>query len=111
MALVIKKAAAEIVGKSRQTIYRDIKSGKLPVENISGVEFIDTDELNRVYGIENSGEPTKEVEKSGDTYELNMMTLKYESLQAEYEMFKKMTQARIEELEKDRDRWYALATK
>lgn len=43
--------AAEAVGKSRSTIWRDIKRGRLSAERTDGGDFqVDVSELERVYG-------------------------------------------------------------
>lgn len=51
MALVTIAEAAELVGKSRKTLYRAIKTGALSATtNVTGVTNIDIAELVRVYG-------------------------------------------------------------
>ena len=52
MTLVTVKAAADLVGRDRKTLYGAIKTGKLSavLDNATGEKRIDTAELERVYG-------------------------------------------------------------
>jgi len=57
MAIVSRKEAGELTGKSHATIYRHLRSGKLSKMPDGG---IDTAELLRVYGAFVSGDETKD---------------------------------------------------
>ena len=70
MALVTISEAARLIGKSKQTLYRHVASGKVS-RNSDGM--LDTTELIRVYGelrkttpsqIEKSPSPVEQVERS-----------------------------------------------
>jgi len=51
MAQVLVSEAAKMVNKSRKSLYRHIKEGKLSVsQSVSGEKTVETSELIRVYG-------------------------------------------------------------
>ena len=51
MAEVSISEAAKLVGKSRKSLYRHVKDGKLSVsQSVSGKTIVETSELIRVYG-------------------------------------------------------------
>ena len=51
MAQVLVSEAAKLVGKSRKSLYRHVKDGKLSVsQSVSGKTIVETSELIRVYG-------------------------------------------------------------
>lgn len=90
MAKVSVSEAAKLTGKSVKTIYRHIDTGKLSSsQNDNGYKYIDTSELQRVYGelkIKNENtmnSQMSEVENQNDNQ-------KKQLLQQENEMLKKL---------------------
>ena len=93
-------AAARISGKSRSTLYRHIKSGRLSSELGSGGEpLIDTSELARVYG----GLSHPDAEK-GQAMEQSA-TPSFDAIETECAALRRENEA----LRTERDRWAAQA--
>lgn len=88
--------AARLTGKSRSTIHRHIKSGKLAKEpGAEGTPVIDTAELHRVYGdLSHSHTPTHVPERQPDTPSDRDLLQELEALRRENDS-----------LRADRDRW------
>ena len=83
MAKVLVTQAAQLVGKSRKSLYRHIKQGKLSVsQNEEGVSLIETSELIRVYGslrqVETGDKPKSAPQRDSkrDTFESLISELK-----------------------------------
>lgn len=70
MSYISITEAAKVTGKSRPTIYRHIKEGRLSTAAThSGEQQIDTSELLRVYG-EFKNQPSKAVNNENDSLHL-----------------------------------------
>lgn len=90
MSFVTVNEAATLTGKSKQTIYRHIKDGKLSRESNGQIQ---TAELLRVYGELKQSEPLRSNEKQDDVIALlqhqvlklenDLRELKTESLERE----------------------------
>lgn len=92
--------ASRITGKSRSTIHRHIKSGKVSKEiSEDGSPVIDTSELQRVYGLLHRDSVSSTPTEHADTASEEAVLLsEVNALRRENEM-----------LREDRDRWAAQA--
>lgn len=101
--------AAKAVGKSKATISKAIKSGKISATKREAgntyVFEIDESELHRVYPPTHS--ETVSAERSETPDQTGVNSSKIEVLEAKLEMANK----RIEELQEDRDEWRKQATR
>lgn len=98
--------AAKAVGKSKATISKAIKSGKISATKRDDGSFeIDPSELHRVYPPTPS--ETVSAERSETPDQTGVNSSKIEVLEAKLEMANK----RIEELQEDRDEWRKQATR
>lgn len=97
-------AAAKAVGKSIPTITRAIKSGKISAKSLdSGGYEIDPSELFRVYpAVTRNPNVKSNALENESSHETRKLQAKIEVLQAEK---LEAAQARIAELEKERDKW------
>lgn len=98
--------AAKAVGKSKSTISKAIKSGKISAHKTDdGIFEIDPSELHRVYPLTPSA--TVAAEQLDTPQATGENSSKIELLEAKLEMANK----RIEELAEDRDEWRKQATR
>jgi hypothetical protein len=118
MAKVGAKRAAELTGKSKSTIQRAMKSGKISYEvDDSGRRLIDVSELERAYGLKNT-DTNKEASsittvKGGvSEAEIELLkarhTLELERLQLQNKMLNEQlgqTTDMIADLKAQRDQW------
>ncbi|NRA88223.1 MAG: hypothetical protein HRU28_12720 [Rhizobiales bacterium] len=107
--------ASKLVGKSIPTITRAIKSGKLSAEKRDGGGWlIDESELARVYDfITITSNVTQEILGDESLQEISMLKAKLEAKDEIMVMKDEMFQDakyRIEDLERQRDKWQEEAT-
>lgn len=105
--------AAKATGKSKTTIHRALKSGKVSASKTdSGAYSIEPAELHRVFPLH--VEPTEErserntSERSGN--DLGTLRIQLESVEKERERERQQLQETIADLREDRDRWRQQAT-
>lgn len=92
--------AAKHVGKSKPTISKAIKDGKLSAKKVEGVFQIDPSELARVFGSKAPPPPAKTVEStSTDTVALALAEQRNDHLEATVEDLK----ARLDDMKAERD--------
>lgn len=109
MAKVGIQKAADLTGKSKATIQRALKSGRLSYEvEENGDKAIDISELERVYGpfpAKSSGESEAiiraELQRAQDLLEVERMKMRVRSLEDQLHM----TQAQLEDMKEQRDQW------
>lgn len=110
MAKVGVTRATELTGKSKSTIQRAMKSGKVSYDVENGTKLIDVSELERVYGIvstsdtqEKSLEPSYETElqKAKHALEIDRLELKIKML----EDLLDNANMQIDDLKSQRDSW------
>ena len=82
MAKVGVLRAAELTGKSKSTIQRAMKGGKLSYDIDNGRKLIDVSELARVYGVLNESEQQKPTANVNDapatpSYEAELQKAKH----------------------------------
>lgn len=102
--------AAKAVGKSKTTIHRAIKSGKISASKLdSGAYAIDPSELHRVFQngtaertIRNDVEQAKTASGTAD--------IRLEMLEKERERERQQLEETIADLREDRDKWRQQAT-
>ena len=102
--------AAKAVGKSKTTIHRAIKSGKISASKLdSGAYAIDPSELHRVFqngtaerDIRNDKEQAKTTSGTAD--------IRLEMLEKERERERQQLEETIADLREDRDKWRQQAT-
>lgn len=102
--------AAKAVGKSKTTIHRAIKSGKISASKLdNGAYAIDPSELYRAF---QAG--TAERTKRNDTEQLEttsgMADIRLEMLEKERERERQQLEDTIADLREDRDKWRQQAT-
>lgn len=112
MAKVGVQRATELTGKSKSTIQRAMKTGKLSYDMENNRKLIDVSELERVFGIEMS-----KVEETGETanspsYELELQqarhALEVDRLELKVKMLEDQldaAQGQIDDLKAQRDSW------
>ncbi len=112
MAKVGATEAEKLTGVNRSTIHRAMKSGKLSYEtDENGHKKIDVSELERVFGLQQQGATPRNVAQRCNDTPRNDARLLQTQLDAEREKNKLMQdrlsdkEARIGELESDRDHW------
>ena len=109
MAKVGAQRAAELTGRSKSTIQRAMKSGKLSYEvDANGRRVIDTAELDRAFGLkpqetEQKGQENvqAELEKATRMLEMERMKMRIKMLEDQLEV----AQAQIEDLKDQREQW------
>lgn len=102
--------AAKAVGKSKTTIHRAIKSGKISASKLdSGAYAIDPSELHRVFQ-NGTAERTKrnDVEQANTTS--GTADIRLEVLEKERERERQQLEETIADLREDRDKWRQQAT-
>ena len=102
--------AAKAVGKSKTTIHRAIKSGKISASKLdSGAYSIDPSELHRAFHI-----GTTERTKRNDTEQIKTTSetanIRLEMLEKERERERQQLEETIADLREDRDKWRQQAT-
>ena len=102
--------AAKAVGKSKTTIHRAIKSGKISASKLdNGAYAIDPSELYRAFQV-----GTAERTKRNDTEQLEttsgMADIRLEMLEKERERERQQLEDTIADLREDRDKWRQQAT-
>ena len=111
MAKVGVQRATELTGKSKSTIQRAMKSGKLSYDIENNRKLIDVSELERVFGVEMSqldssksnATPTYEVElqQARHALEVDRLELKVKMLEDQLDI----SNNQIEDLKAQRDSW------
>lgn len=109
MAKVGAQRAAELTGRSKSTVQRAMKNGKLSYEvDNNGRRVVDVAELDRAFGLvpqeaERSSSAKVEVELEKATHMLEMERLKMRIRMLEEQV--DMTQTTINDLKEQRDQW------
>ena len=113
MAKVGAKRAAELTGKSKSTVQRAMKSGKLSYEVLdNNRRVVDVSELERVFGLEETSTTTTasakntntvetELQKAKDILEMERMKMRIRSLEDQLHV---QTQL-VEDMKAQRDNW------
>ena len=102
--------AAKAVGKSKTTIHRAIKSGKISASKLdSGAYAIDPSELHRAFQI---GTTERTNRNDTEQYETAIGTadIRLEMLEKERERERQQLEETIADLREDRDKWRQQAT-
>ena len=102
--------AAKAVGKSKTTIHRAIKSGKISASKLdSGAYAIDPSELHRVFQIGTTERTirndTEQTETTSGTADIRL-----EMLEKERDRERQQLEETIADLREDRDKWRQQAT-
>jgi hypothetical protein len=113
MSKVGVQKAANLSGKSKSSIQRDMKSGKLSYEvNEKGIRSIDLSELERVYGnITESAQKTASVKTAKDSASNDFALqakLEVEKLKMEIRLLEEklhITENVVDDLKEQRDQW------
>jgi len=112
MAKVGAKRAADLTGKSKSTIQRAMKSGKISYElDKNNRRVIDVSELDRVFGLsQQKEEKTNTITSDGAKAELERATqmLEIERLKMQVKFLEEQLEAKTEQLEDlkgQRDQW------
>ncbi len=111
MAKVGAQRAAELTGKSKSTIQRAMNNGKISFEkDNNGRRVIDVSELDRVYGLIQTGSQTtaveQELEKASSMLEMERMKMQIKMLEDKLEL----AESQIEDLKDQRDQWQKQAS-
>lgn len=97
--------AAKAVGKSKTTIHRAIKSGKISASKLeSGAYAIDPSELHRVFQIRTAERNFRNEKKQTETA-IGTTDIRLEILEKERERERQQLEETIADLREDRDRW------
>ena len=111
MAKVGVQRATELTGKSKSTIQRAMKSGKVSYEMDNNRKLIDVSELERVYGMANTSTETSN-ENATPSYETELQKAKHALEIDRLEMKIKMIEnqldsanSQIDDLKAQRDSW------
>jgi len=102
--------AAKAVGKSKTTIHRAIKSGKISASKLeNGVYAIDPSELHRVF---QAGTAERTIRNASEQHETEVGTadIQLELLEKERERERQQLEETIADLRDDRDKWRQQAT-
>lgn len=109
MAKVGAQRAAELTGRSKSTIQRSMKTGKLSFEiDDKGQRIIDVSELERVFGLapeRPAGTPEDnvkaEIQKAHDLIEAERLKMRIRMLEDQLHM----TQQQLDDAKDQRDQW------
>lgn len=109
MAKVGAQRAAELTGKSKSTIQRAMKTGKISCEvDINGHRLIDVAELDRVFGLlpqenERKVAPSveAELEKATQMLEMERLKMRIKSLEDQLDL----ANERLDDVKEQRDQW------
>lgn len=102
--------AAKAIGKSKTTIHRAIKSGKISASKLdSGAYAIDPSELHRVF---QNGTAERTIQNDVEQRETATGTaeIRLEMLEKERERERQQLEETIADLREDRDKWRQQAT-
>lgn len=102
--------AAKAVGKSKTTIHRAIKSGKISASKLdSGAYSIDPSELHRAFQVGTSERTTRndkeQIETTSGTADIRLEMLEKERVRERQQL-----EETIADLREDRDKWRQQAT-
>jgi chromosome segregation ATPase len=111
MAKVGAQRAAELTGRSKSTIQRSMKNGKLSFElDHNGRRLIDVSELDRAFGLQSQTEAPsgaeQELEKAAAMLETERMKMRIRMLEDQLEN----AQTQIDDLKGQRDQWQKQAS-
>jgi len=102
--------AAKAVGKSKTTIHRAIKSGKISASKLeSGAYAIDPSELHRVFQVGTAERTIRNETERGETAS-GTADIRLEMLEKERERERQQLEETIADLREDRDKWRQQAT-
>ena len=102
--------AAKAVGKSKTTIHRAIKSGKISASKLeSGAYAIDPSELHRVFQVGTAERTTRNDTEQHETA-IGTADIRLEMLEKERERERQQLEETIADLREDRDKWRQQAT-
>lgn len=107
MAKVSVAQAADLTGKSKSTIQRALKSGRLSYSiNESDEKEIDTSELERVYGafpkkVDQEAMVRAELQRAHDMLEMERVKMRCRSLEDQLHT----TERQLEDMKDQRDQW------
>lgn len=109
MAKVGAQRAAELTGRSKSTVQRAMKSGKLSYEvDNNGRRVIDVAELDRAFGLmpqdaerRDQAAVEAELEKAAQTLEMERLKMRVRMLEEQLET----TKDSMEDLKEQRDQW------
>ena len=102
--------AAKAVGKSKTTIHRAIKSGKISASKLeSGAYAIDPSELHRVFQVGTSERSIRNDTEQRETA-VGTADIRLEMLEKERERERQQLEETIADLREDRDMWRQQAT-
>lgn len=102
--------AAKAVGKSKTTIHRAIKSGKISASKLeSGAYAIDPSELHRVFQVGTAERTTRNDTEQNETA-IGTADIRLEMLGKERERERQQLEETIADLREDRDKWRQQAT-
>ncbi len=107
MAKMSVAQAADLTGKSKSTIQRALKSGRLSYSmNDAGDKEIDTSELERVYGpfppkFDQEAVVRAELERAQNMLEMERVKMRCRSLEDQLHM----TERQLEDMKEQRDQW------
>lgn len=111
MAKVGPQRAAELTGRSKSTVQRAMKAGKLSYEiDNAGRRVIDVSELERVFGLAPQGSAVpvssaasveNELEKAASMIEAERMKMRIRMLEDQLDA----TREQVEDLKEQRDQW------
>ncbi len=112
MAKVGAQRAAELTGRSKSTIQRAMKSGKISFEkDQNGRRVIDVSELERAFGLKQieqsvQAQAEQELEKAGSMLETERMKMRVRMLEEQLQM----ANDQIDDLKSQRDQWQKQAS-
>ena len=102
--------AAKAVGKSKTTIHRAIKSGKISASKLdSGAYAIDPSELHRAFQVGTEERTTRNATEQTETTS-GTADIRLEMLEKERERERQQLEETIADLREDRDKWRQQAT-
>ena len=106
--------AAKAVGKSKTTLHRSIKSGKISATKLEdGSYAIDPSELHRVFPIVTAVTPEVALPRNDQEHQSNTLEtlrIQLEMQEKERERERALLQETIADLREDRDKWRQQAT-
>lgn len=103
--------AAKAVGKSKTTLHRAIKSGKISAAKTDdGSYSIDPSELHRVFPPATPEIPSQRNDTEQDSNTLETLRIQLEIQEKERERERALLQETIADLREDRDKWRQQAT-
>lgn len=106
--------AAKATGKSKTTIHRAVKSGKISASKLeNGAYSIDPSELHRVFPSvtqEQRTERSDTIQPEHQSNTLGTLRMQLETIEKERERERQQLQETIVDLREDRDKWRQQAT-